>query len=79
MQKSFFARNQLAAGAQRLETGGRLGLIKCSRCANATSTDNEEMYCQTCKCWLPKTQFAKAQRKNPDNAVGLQSNMDTLR
>jgi hypothetical protein len=70
MLKSFYARNQLASAAVRLNSGNRMGDIKCSRCASATHTDHEEMHCETCKRWLPKAQFAKAQRKNPDNAVG---------
>jgi hypothetical protein len=69
MPKELFARNQLAGAAVRLENSGRMGEIKCSRCANATYSQNEEMHCETCKTWLPKAHFAKAQRKNPDNAV----------
>ena len=70
MSKMFYARNQLSTAALRVDNGSRMGDIKCNRCASATHTDHEEMHCETCKRWLPKAQFAKAQRKNPDNAVG---------
>lgn len=74
-----FSKAQHAKVREAIHRNGQNAVLPDVRCIPCSGGQILEMHCQSCDAWKGNSQFSKAQRKTPDNAVSLTGLSSSIR